>query len=59
MRLRQDRKAVRQNEAKERKQAYAKMTDKQKIDILDRKLGVGVGAVKQRARLKTEPKEDK
>ena len=51
MKLRHDRKADRQAEAKERQEAYNKLTPKQKLDKLDKKLGEGVGAKKQRAKL--------
>lgn len=41
----------RREEAKVRQEAYDKLTTQQKIERLDRELGVGVGAVKQRAKL--------
>lgn len=43
-----------QEEAIERQAAYAALSTQQKIDLLDRRLGVGVGAVKQRTRLAKE-----
>ena len=51
MRKRQDGKKFRQEQALERQGAYDKLTDEQKIDLLDKKLGKGVGATKQRERL--------
>ena len=51
MKLRLDRKAIRQAEAKERQKAYDDLTPAQKIARLDAKLGKGVGAKKQRERL--------
>ena len=43
--------AARQAEAKERNAARAALTDQQQLDRLDKILGVGVGATKERARL--------
>tara|TARA_Y100001937_G_C6997548_1_gene274941 strand:+ start:35 stop:226 length:192 start_codon:yes stop_codon:yes gene_type:complete len=43
--------AARQAEAKERNAARAALTDQQQLDRLDKILGAGVGAVKERARL--------
>lgn len=37
--------------AKARQEAYDKLTPKQKLDLLDDKLGNGVGAKRQRRRL--------
>jgi len=48
---RPDNKKFRQAEAKERQAAYDNLSNAEKIAMLDRKLGVGVGAKKQRARL--------
>ena len=48
---RHDRKGDRVAEAKERQADYNKLTPKQKLTKLDNKLGEGVGAVKQRAKL--------
>jgi len=44
-------KETRRNEAQVRQTNYDTFTTQQKIDKLDRKLGFGVGAVKQRKRL--------
>ena len=41
----------RREEALERQEAYAKLTPHQKLKKLDAKLGPGVGAVRERARL--------
>lgn len=41
-------------EAKERQEEYQKLTPKQKLMKLDLKLGGGVGAKKQRARIEHE-----
>jgi hypothetical protein len=41
----------RMDEAKERQAAYDQLTIQQKLDLLDTRLGKGVGAVQQRARL--------
>lgn len=43
--------AVKQKEADERKEAYDKLSVKEKIARLDQKFGVGIGAKKQRERL--------
>jgi hypothetical protein len=53
---------VRREEAKERQENYSKLTVEQKLAAIDAKLGMGIGAKKQRARLiamleKPEPKE--
>lgn len=48
---RPDNAKFRREEAKERQAAYDKLSVQTKIQKLDAKLGVGVGAVKQRARL--------
>jgi hypothetical protein len=42
---------TRQEEAKERQTAYNQLSVAQKIQALDVKFGIGVGAVRQRARL--------
>lgn len=42
---------ARQAEAKERNAARAALTDQQQLDRLNKILGVGVGAKKERARL--------
>ena len=54
MKLRQDRKEKRKREAKERQEAYNKLSPQQKIASLDNKLGKGIGATKQRAKLQKE-----
>ena len=43
--------AARQAEAVERKEARAALTDQQQLERLDKILGVGVGAKKERERL--------
>jgi hypothetical protein len=48
---RNDRKGVRRIEAEGRAEEYAKLTPAQQIALLDARLGKGVGAVKQRARI--------
>ena len=50
-RNRPDKKKWRQEEAIERQTAYDKLSIREKLDLLDRRLGIGVGAKKQRARL--------
>ena len=51
MNTRLDRKQIRQDEAKERNAAYAKLTPAQKLARLDAKLGKDIGAIKQRSKL--------
>jgi len=41
-------------DAKRMKEEYDKLTPQQKIDKLNKKLGVGVGAIKQRERISKE-----
>lgn len=41
----------RQEEAAERQAAYSKLSAKEKIALLDARLGKGIGAAKQRAKL--------
>jgi hypothetical protein len=53
------RRDARRAEAKERNDWYQTQTAQQKIDLLDRKLGKGVGAVKQRTRLQLQLKQEK
>lgn len=43
--------SYRRKEATERQVAYDLLSVQEKIDMLDRRLGVGIGAVKQRTRL--------
>jgi Spy/CpxP family protein refolding chaperone len=45
------RRDIKQAEAKERDDYYRSLTPEQKLEKLDRKLGKGVGAVKERARI--------
>lgn len=54
------RKQIRQDEAKERQELRDKRRPEDQIRVLDAKLGEGVGAVKERARLQKqiEQKED-
>jgi len=61
MKLRKDGKEDRQKEAKERQEAYNKLTATQKLAKLDTKYGKGQGATKERAKIQakaktTEPK---
>ena len=46
-----ERKAIRQSEALERQKVWSNMTLQQQLDDLDRRLGKGVGAVKQRKKI--------
>ena len=46
-----ERKAIRQSEALERQKVWDNMTPQQQLNDLDRRLGKGVGAVKQRKRI--------
>lgn len=48
---RPDNRKFRQDEAVERLAAYVALSTQEKVDLLDRRLGVGVGAVRQRARI--------
>lgn len=41
----------RKNEANERQKEYSSLSVKEKIAILDKRLGVGIGAAKERKRL--------
>ena len=47
-----ERRAIRQSEALERQKVWDNMTPQQKLSDLDQRLGKGVGAIKQRAKLK-------
>lgn len=51
---RRDRPSIKREQAEERKAAWDSLSTKEKIDILDRKLGKDVGAKKQRTRLSNE-----
>lgn len=42
---------IKRKEGAERQEAWSKLTPQQQLDELDRRLGKGVGATKQRARL--------
>ena len=46
-----DLKSKKQDEAKIRQETYNLLTNKQKIELLDKKLGKGSGAKRQRKRL--------
>ena len=48
-------KRMRQDDAIERQEARDEMTNEQQIAVLDRRLGKGEGAVKERARLTPDP----
>ena len=48
---RRDRPSIKREQAEERKAAWDSLSTKEKIDILDRKLGKDIGAKKQRTRL--------
>lgn len=51
-------KNTKRSEAAERQSEWAKLTPKQQLADLDRRLGAGVGAKKQRARLAEKLNED-
>jgi hypothetical protein len=53
------RKIQMQEEAVSRQETYDKLTATQKIKKLDKKLGKGIGAKKQRAKLNKELETDK
>ena len=53
------RRKERQSSAKERKQRREKRSPQEQLALLDRRLGKGVGARKERARLKKLIKEKK
>lgn len=44
----------RRTQAKERQEAFSRLNNFQRLDLLDARLGKGVGAVKQRAKLLAE-----
>lgn len=50
---------IKREEAQERNERYRRLTPQQKIAALDARLGKGVGAAKQRARLQELLKEQK
>lgn len=43
-----------QDEAAARKEAYSKLSPQQKLDSLDRRLGAGVGAARERTKLEKQ-----
>lgn len=51
MRLRADRREERRREAQERNEAWRKLSAAEKLRALDRRLGAGVGAKRQRKAL--------
>jgi len=51
MKLRRDRRDIRRKGAKTRQAEYNAMTPQEKIKALDERLGNGIGAKKERARL--------
>ena len=59
MKLRNDYKETRRKEAQERQEAYDKLSPKEKIAILDKRLGKGLGAKKQRAKLQAQMEANK
>lgn len=48
---RPDNNEIKQSEASERNASWSKLSPKEQLEALDRRLGKGVGAAKQRARL--------
>lgn len=50
---------MRSEEAEVRQAERAKRTPKQQLDLLDRKLGTGIGAKKERAKLKKQIEKGK
>jgi hypothetical protein len=48
-------KASKKAQAEERKVAHDTLTNQQKIALLDKKFGPGLGAIKERARLNAPP----
>ena len=49
----------RKDEAKERQEAYDKLTTSSKLENIDKMFGVGIGAKKQRAKLAKKLEEEK
>ena len=49
---------IKRQEAVERQEAYDKLSVQEKIDLLDRRLGKGVGATKQRLKLSMPSEKD-
>ena len=47
-------KQIKETEAKVRNEAWAKLTPEQQLESLDNRLGKGVGAKKQRAKIKNK-----
>lgn len=56
--IRPDSKEIKRSEANERKTAWAALSSKEQLEILDRRLGAGVGAKRQRARLQAVIAQD-
>ena len=56
---RPDNKSFRIKDAAERKEAYSKLSNTEKLDKLDAKLGKDIGATKQRAKLMPKQEEQK
>lgn len=61
MKLRKDRKVIRKQAADERAEHWNALSPAKQLSELDRRLGVGIGATRQRARLSAalEPVEAK
>lgn len=53
---RHDRKPIRKKEEQERLEAWRELSPQQQLNSLDGRLGVGVGAVKQRKRIEMQLK---
>lgn len=51
---RPDNNELKRTEAVERQEAWSKLAPAQQLEILDRRLGKGVGAAKQRARIQAQ-----
>jgi hypothetical protein len=54
---RPDGSVVKRRQAEERQEAWAKLSLEDQIELLDKRLGVGIGATKQRAKIMTKIKE--